>query len=77
MVTSGLLSSSKSDTELMSLHSKHENIYEMLLVDRKLKMGENIEDIGIPPSSVVSILNDHLVLGNLSARWVASLLTID
>ena len=46
-------------------------------LDRRLKLREIVEAIGISHGSVVSILNDHLGMKKLSARWVPRLLTID
>lgn len=54
-----------------------EKIHDMVLADRRLKVREIVEAIGISHGSVVSILNDHLGMRKLSARWVPRLLTID
>ena len=45
--------------------------FAILLADRRLKVREIVEAIGI------SILKDHLGMKNPSARWVPRLLTID
>ena len=49
----------------------------MVLADRRLKVREIVEAIGISHGSVVSVLKDHLVMKNPSPRWVLRLLTID
>ena len=54
-----------------------EKIRNMVLADRRLKVREIVEAIGISHGSVVSILKDHLGMKKLSARWVPRLLTID
>ena len=54
-----------------------EKIHDMVLADRRLKVREIVEVIGISHGSVVSILNDHLGMRKLSARWVPRLLTVD
>ena len=54
-----------------------EKIRNMVLADRRLKVREIIEAIGISQRAVVSILKDHLGMKKLSARWVPRLLTID
>ena len=54
-----------------------EKIHEMVLADRKVKVREIVDAIGISYGSVVSILNDQLGLRKLSARWVPRLLSID
>ena len=54
-----------------------EKIRNMVLADRRLKMPEIVESIGISHGSVVSILKDNLGMKKLSARWVPRLLTID
>ena len=48
----------------------------MVLADRRLKVREIVEAIGILHGLVISILKDHLGMKNLSARWVPRLLTI-
>ena len=54
-----------------------EKIRNMVLADRRLKMREIVEAIGISHGSVVSILKDHLGMKKLSAKSVPRLLTID
>lgn len=54
-----------------------EKIHNMVLADRRLKVREIVEAIGISYGSVVTILNDHLAMRKHSARWVPRLLTID
>ena len=54
-----------------------EKIRNMVLADRRLKVREIVEAIGISHGSVVSILKDHLGMKKLSARWVPGLLTIN
>ena len=49
----------------------------MVLDDRRLKVREIVEAIGISHGSVVSILKDHLGMKKLSTRWVPRMLTID
>ena len=53
-----------------------EKIRSMVLADRRLKVREIVEAIGISHGSVVSIMKDHLGMKKLSARWVPRLLTI-
>ncbi|CAK1604048.1 unnamed protein product [Parnassius mnemosyne] len=52
-------------------------IHDMVLADRRLKVQEIVEAVGISRGSVVSILNNHLGMRKLSARWVPRLLTVD
>lgn len=54
-----------------------DKIHDMVLADRRLKVREIIEAISVSYGSVVTILNDHLGMRKLSARWVRFLLTID
>lgn len=54
-----------------------EKIHDMVLADRRVKVREIVDAIGISYGSVVSILNDQLGLRKLSARWVPRLLSID
>lgn len=52
-------------------------IHDTGLTDRRLKMREIVEAIGIRRDSLVSVLNDHLRMEKLSARCVRRLLTTD
>ena len=52
-------------------------IHDMVLADRRVKVREIVDAIGISYSSLVSILNDQLGLRKLSARWVQRLPSID
>ena len=54
-----------------------EKIRNLVLADRSLKVRQIVKAIGISHGSVVSILEDHLGMKNVSARWVPRLLTID
>ena len=47
-----------------------EKIHDLVLADRRLKVREIVDIIGISHGSVVSILNEHLEMRKLSARWV-------
>lgn len=47
-----------------------------MLGDRRLKVREIVETIGMFNNWMVSILNNHLGMRKLSARWVPRLLTI-
>ena len=60
-----------------AIHETIEKIRNMVLADRRLKVQEIMEAVGISHGSVVSILKDHLGMKKLSARWVPPLLTID
>ena len=51
-----------------------EKIPNMVLADRRLKVRETVEAIGISQGSVALILKDHLGMKKLSARWVPRLL---
>ena len=49
----------------------------MVWADRRLKVQEIVEAIGMSHGSENSILKDHLGMKKLSGRWVPRLLTID
>ena len=44
-----------------------------MLADRRLKVREIVQAIGISHESVVSILKDHLGMKKLSSRWVLTI----
>lgn len=48
----------------------------MVLVDRRLKLGEIMDAIGISQDSVVSVVNENLIMKKVSAKWVQRMLTI-
>lgn len=54
-----------------------DKIHDMIMEDRRLKVREIAEAIGISNDRVHNILHNHLQMKKLSARWVPRLLTID
>ena len=54
-----------------------EEIHDMVMNDRRLKVREIGEAVGTSIERVQKILNDHLDMRKLCARWVPRLLTID
>jgi histone-lysine N-methyltransferase SETMAR len=52
-------------------------IHDMVLADRRLKVREIAEAVGISNDRVHNILHEHLGMKKLSARWVPRLLTVD
>lgn len=54
-----------------------DKIHEMILDDRRLKVRELAEAVGISTERVHHILHEYLAMRKLSARWVPRLLTID
>lgn len=56
---------------------KFEKIHVIVLSDHRFTVSQIGEAIGISVVSVTSILNEHLGVRNLSARWVQWLLTND
>ena len=61
----------------VSTPENFEKIHDMVLADRRVKVREIVDAIGISYGSVVSILNDQQGLRKLSAKWVPRLLSID
>ena len=49
----------------------------MVLHDRRLKVRELADMVGISKSSVHRILTENLVMKKLRARWVPRLLTVE
>lgn len=49
----------------------------MLLTELRLKVRDIVVDIGISHRAVVSILNHHYGMRQLSTRWVLRLITIE
>ena len=60
----------------VAIPETNEKISNMVLDNRRLKVQEIVEAIGIAHGSMVSILKDHLGMKKLYARWVPCLLTI-
>lgn len=54
-----------------------EKIHDMVMEDRKLKVRDIAETLGISYDRVHNILHEYLHMRKLSARWVPRLLTID
>lgn len=54
-----------------------DKIHDMVLQDRRVKVREIAEIVGISDERVRNILHEHLNMKKLSARWVPRLLTID
>jgi len=54
-----------------------EQVHDMLLVDRQMKVREIAETIGISKECVGYILHEELDMKKLCARWVPRLLTAD
>lgn len=54
-----------------------EKVHDMILKDRRTKVREVAESVGISYGTVFKILHDKLGMRKLSARWVPRLLTID
>lgn len=52
-------------------------IHDMVLADRKLKVREIAEAVGISTGQVFKILHEHLEMKKLCARWVPRMLTKD
>lgn len=55
---------------------KHLKNRDTMLANRRLKMHEIVEAMGILHASVVSTFYDHLANRKLSARWVPRMLMI-
>ena len=51
-----------------------DKIYDIVLSDRRITVGEIVETIGISQGTVISILHEKLGMKNISARWVPRLL---
>ena len=49
----------------------------MVLDDRRIKLREIAEVMNMSKQRVCHILNQHLGMRKLSARWVSRLLTVD
>lgn len=54
-----------------------EKINDMVMNDRRLKVREITQDVGILNERSQNILKNHLDMRKLSARWMPRLLTID
>jgi hypothetical protein len=54
-----------------------EQVHDMILDDRRIKVREIVETIGISKESVRYILHEELDMKTLWARWVPRLLTAD
>lgn len=50
-------------------------VYKMVMADRRVKVREIVEAMGISYGAVFKILHEHLGLHKVSARWVPRLLT--
>lgn len=55
----------------------HQKIHEMLLAHSRMNLCEIMKVIGLSLDWVFSILTNYFGIGNLSAKWVRRLLTID
>ena len=54
-----------------------EKIHRIVLNDRRIKVRELVEIVGISHVRVLNITYQQLEMKKLSARWVSRLLTID
>lgn len=54
-----------------------EKVHDMILADRRLKVREIAETVGVSYGTAFNILHDKLGVRKLSARWVPRLLTAD
>lgn len=54
-----------------------DKIHDIVLADRRVKIREIVETVGISFERVQNILHEHLGMTKLSARWVPRLLTLD
>ena len=54
-----------------------EKVHDMILNDRRVKVQEIVEAIGILNGTVITILRKTLSMKKLSARWVPRLLTVE
>ena len=54
-----------------------DKVHDIVLTDRRVKVRELVETIGISHGTVISILHEQLGMKKLSARWVPRLLTVD
>ncbi|XP_018312176.1 putative uncharacterized protein FLJ37770, partial [Mycetomoellerius zeteki] len=54
-----------------------EKVHDMILADRRTKVHEVAEAIGVSYGTVFNILHANLGMKKLSARWVPRLLTVD
>ena len=52
-------------------------VHQIVLNDRRIKVREVAEIMNMSKECVYHILNQHLGMRNLSARWVPRLLTVD
>ncbi|XP_018375304.1 PREDICTED: histone-lysine N-methyltransferase SETMAR-like [Trachymyrmex cornetzi] len=54
-----------------------EKVHDMILADRRTKVYEVTEAVGVSYGTAFNILHDNLRMKKLSARWVPRLLTVD
>ncbi|XP_018308488.1 histone-lysine N-methyltransferase SETMAR-like [Mycetomoellerius zeteki] len=54
-----------------------EKVHDMILADRRTKVREVAEAIGVSYGTAFNILHDNLGMKKLSARWMPRLLTVD
>ena len=54
-----------------------ENVHDMILADRRTKVREVAEAVGVSYETAINILHDKLSVRKVSARWVPRLLTVD
>jgi len=54
-----------------------QKVHDMILADRRTKVREVAEAIGVSTGTAINILHDKLAMKKLSARWVPRLLTVD
>jgi len=54
-----------------------DKVHDIVLIDRRVKVRDLVEAIGISHGTVISILHEQLGMKKLSARWVPRLLIVD
>lgn len=54
-----------------------EKVHDMILADRRTKVREVAEAVGVSYGTAINILHDKLSVRKVSARWVPRLLTVD
>lgn len=54
-----------------------ESVHQMVLDDRRIKVREIVEAMGIPKERICHIVTEELGMRKLSTRWVPRLLTLN
>ena len=54
-----------------------EKVHDMILNDRRVKVREIVEAIGISHGTVITILHEKVSMKKLSARWKLHLFTVN